>query len=193
MMTNKNQKTFIVFFSSLFVACFFLIKYFFEKIKWSSNIELVLAIIISSIIAILLSNLISNSSTRLKGVAFLVVFLFSYLFIMLLINRNEEKNINRELLGNWATQETDGDDLSITFYKRDSILITYTVEHKRAFKYILNEDKLFIFDEDASVLFNWNVIIKHEKLILYNESERLVFYKSAGTGPSNPAGTESSN
>lgn len=175
MATTKETNTFITIFCSVFIASFFILKAVFDGIEWIFWIELVLTVAASVLASTLLALYLNNEKKRKQGIVLSVMYVLLLVGVLLFLERNSK--VVAPLAGVWATEESDGEDFVMDFFKKDSVRLVFPPSDDRIFGYDWKKERLRLYDEEGNLLFDWTIKLESDKLILRQAEDELIFYK----------------
>ncbi len=87
----------------------------------------------------------------------------------------KEENTNSEILGQWESEESKGNNFIFNFSKNDSIVMKKENSLIKL-KYEVSENNLKLIEDGISVN-EYKFTLKDKKLILIQNKDSLVFYK----------------
>ncbi|MCP9755235.1 hypothetical protein EGI26_08725 [Lacihabitans sp. CCS-44] len=101
----------------------------------------------------------------------------TFLFIILYFGYKhfKEENINSEILGQWESEESKGDNFIFNFLKNDSMIMKKENSLIKL-KYEVSENNLRLIEEGISAN-EYKFTLNDKKLILIQNKDSLVFYK----------------
>jgi hypothetical protein len=175
MATTNRTNSFVIIFSIVFVASFFVIRVIFDKIGWAHAFELAISLLVSGIVATLSTPLLVSKNRRTKGVLFLGVYFIVLFGIIALKPENLVTDIKTGDV--WVTRESDGEDFVLDFFKKDSVRLVLPPNNERVVGYLWNGKELQLYDEEDGLLFDWEIELGKKTLTVLQGKDKLVFYK----------------
>ena len=104
-----------------------------------------------------------------------VMYVLLLVGVLLFLGRNSK--VVAPLAGVWATEESDGEDFVMDFFKKDSVRLVFPPSDDRIFGYDWKKERLRLYDEEGNLLFDWTIKLESDKLILRQAEDELIFYK----------------
>ena len=108
--------------------------------------------------------------TKKIGIIVTIIFIIAYFSFKYW---NEKTNLN----GVWNTNEKDGVNFSLIFFKKDSLKIINGDGDFKFYKYKIDGKQLSVF-EDEIESFGWEFKLENEKLTITDDKSLLVLYKT---------------
>jgi uncharacterized membrane protein YvlD (DUF360 family) len=177
MTTTKKTKSFIIVFSSIFIGSFFVQRIILDKVDWSYVQGLLLSAVVSGLVAAFITPLLKDANNRKKGILFLGLYAIFLVAILLFSKGEGFTTTDLSVGGVWATRENDGENFVLDFFKQDSLRLIFPPDQERVVGYMWKEQKLQIYDEEGSLLFNWTVKLDQNRLTILQGEDELIFYK----------------
>jgi general stress protein CsbA len=175
MATTKKTNTFIIIFSSIFIASFFMLQAVFDRIEWSSWVELILTVAASGLASALLAPYFNDEKKRKHGIVLSGIYALMLVGVLLFLERKHKDAI--QLTDVWTTKESDGENFSMDFFRKDSVLLVFPPSHERVVGYVWEKNRLRLYDEERNLLFDWTIKLESDKFILRQGEDELIFYK----------------
>lgn len=160
---------------------FFLLRDFLKEIELFSMNNIFIIIIsggIAGLVGGFLSKLLFNKETLRKGVFFLCIYVILSIIMLLQIIDDKNKHYYNMKIGDvWTTKESDGQDFVFNFYSKDSLRLIQSPneEVELPYKYTGNNLKIY---EDNKLIMDFRVKLEHNKLIVSDGNDDLIFYRS---------------
>ena len=113
-----------------------------------------------------------DKKTRIYAIISTILFILMYFGIK---HFREESNYEKAILGQWRSNETNGENFTFVFLENSMVEITNGNDILKM-QYQINRNRLKIIDNKVT---NQNYLYKIEKeeLILSTEGDSLIFYK----------------
>lgn len=176
MATIKQDRSFVIVTSALFVASFFTLRAVSDGMGWVFTDYLLVSSMISGIVSLVPFMFSGDRSGRIKAVIILLLYFLTLVGVLLFGSTNDRHSSHIGIKGEWHTREGDGRDFSMNFFKEDSVLLVLSSKESRALGYSLKGSRLTLHDEEV-VLFDWKVKLSGSTLVVYSNGEELTFFK----------------
>jgi len=177
MTTNNETKKYVIVFSTLFIISSLLLRGLFETIGWTYTLRLVLlSSFISSCIGLLTTFFLFSDKKRVMGGVFFSIYVTALLSFLILYNENSTV-IEIKIGDVWTTKESEGDNFTMFFFHKDSIIFSSSSNDTTVMGYSLNRKEFIMHDEKENFLEKWAIKLEEEKLIFSDGKENLFFYK----------------
>ena len=177
MTTTKKTKSFIIVFSSIFIGSFFVQRAILDNVDWSHVQGLLLSAVVSGLVAAFITTLLNDANNRKKGILFLGLYAIFLVAILLFSKGEGFTTTDLSVEGVWETRESDGENFVLDFFKQDSLRLIFPPDQERVVGYMWKDEKLQMYDEEGSLLFNWTVKLDQKRLTILQGEDELIFYK----------------
>ena len=147
----------------------------FDRIEWSSWVELILAVGASSLAAALLAPYLNDEKKRKHGIVLSGMYAFILVGFLLFLKGKNKDAI--QLTDVWATKESDGENFVMDFFRKDSVLLIFGPNDERVVGYSWEKNRLRLYDEEGNLLFDWTIKLESDKFTLRQGEDELIFYK----------------
>lgn len=177
MTTTKKTKSFIIVFSSIFIGSFFVQRAILDNVDWSYVQGVLLSVVVSGLVAAFITPLLNDANNRKQGILFLGLYVIFLVAILLFSKDNDFTTTDLSVGEVWETKESDGENFVLDFFKQDSLRLIFPPDQERVVGYMWKGEKLQMYDEEGSLLFNWTVKLDQKRLTILQGEDELIFYK----------------
>ena len=177
MTISKKTKSFILIFSSIFIVSSFIQRAILDNVDWNAAKGGVLSVVVSGLVAAFITPLLNDANNRKRGMLFFGLYVI-FLVVMLLFSKDKDFTItDLSVRGVWETKESDGENFMLDFFKKDSLRLIFPPNQERVVGYKWKGEKLQMYDEEGSLLFNWAVKLNQKTITILQGEDELIFYK----------------
>lgn len=173
-MATKQTKSFIIIFASFFIGSFYLLKLALDNFSLNLIQETLLSSVISGLFATLITPFFIKKGSRKPGLTFLLSYVI-FVVLIIFFTKNIFSQRTLKVEGVW---ENNDESFKLDFFKQDSLRLISPSGDEKILNYKWEQNKLQVYEEE-DLLFSYNVTLDHNKLIVSEGKDELIFHKKS--------------